>query len=76
MELTGLMGAGSNSDTDEDRPPLSEADERRRANKQRSKVKHMPSPGRLQEFKTLNEAKLREKEIRKKNKRARLEGKQ
>lgn len=34
-----LGGSGSDNDSDVDRPPLTEADERRRRNKMRSKIK-------------------------------------
>ena len=59
----GLMGGGfgmlggsdEEDDSDVDRPPLSEADVRKRANKQRSKVKKPRSPEELEAFRRINE---------------------
>ena len=58
VDFTGLMGGGFDSgsnDSDVDRPVLSEADKRRRENKQRSKVKPKPTAEQLEEFKRISE---------------------
>ena len=54
-----LLGGsdGDDGDSDIDRPPLTEADRRRRANKQRSKVKTRLTLEEIEAFKRMNEEK-------------------
>ena len=44
----------SDEDSDIDRPPLTEADLRRKINKQRSKIKPLPNE-KIEEYKKINE---------------------
>jgi len=68
--FSGLLGGSTSGDDDSDvdRPPLTEADRRRRENKQRSKVKPKPTLDQIEEYKRINEQKKRDCEDRKKNK--------
>ena len=62
-----LYNSGDN-DSDVDRPPLTEADLRRKANKQRSKVKQRLTIEEIEEYKRKNEQKKKDSDLKKKNK--------
>jgi hypothetical protein len=60
-----LGDSDEDDDSDIDRPPLSEADVRKKANKQRSKVKKPRTSEEIEAFRRINEQKSKDKGLKK-----------